>query len=86
MELKTWVETKRGRGGALAKAIGVPPSFVSKMVSGDKPVPLGQCMPIERATGGAVTRRDLRPLDYDLHWPDLAVSQQPATVQDGANV
>ena len=31
------------------------------------------CLAIERATGGAVTRRDLRPDDCHLIWPDLAI-------------
>lgn len=29
------------------------------------------CLAIERATGGAVSRQDLRPYDYWLIWPDL---------------
>lgn len=29
------------------------------------------CLAIERATGGAVTRADLRPDDYWEIWPDL---------------
>lgn len=36
-------------------------------------------MPIERATHGAVTRPDLRPDDYLIHWPELAEAHhQPA--------
>lgn len=34
-------------------------------------------MPIERATEGAVTRRDLRPEDYLIHWPELAKAHTP---------
>lgn len=30
------------------------------------------CVAIERATNGAVTRRDLRPTDWHLIWPELA--------------
>jgi Putative antitoxin of bacterial toxin-antitoxin system, YdaS/YdaT len=45
------------------------------MLSGEKSVPFDQCMPIERATDGAVTRRDLRPEDYLIHWPELAETQ-----------
>lgn len=30
------------------------------------------CLAIERATNGAVTRRDLRPDDWHLIWPELA--------------
>jgi len=33
--------------------------------------------PIERATQGAVTRRDLRPHDCEQIWPDLATNVQP---------
>lgn len=41
-----------------------------------KPGPL-YCIAIERATKGAVTRRDLRPDDWHEYWPELA--NQPAT-------
>lgn len=37
---------------------------------GRKPSPKF-CVAIERETAGAVTRQDLRPEDYWLHWPDL---------------
>jgi len=37
----------------------------------------GFCKPIERATGGAVTRRNLRPHGCDQIQPDLATNQQP---------
>lgn len=30
------------------------------------------CVAIERATGGAVTRQDLRPQDWHLIWPELS--------------
>lgn len=30
------------------------------------------CAAIEQATGGQVTRRDLRPDDWHLIWPELA--------------
>lgn len=35
-------------------------------------VPLEHCVPIERATVGVVSRRDLRPDDYLDIWPELA--------------
>jgi DNA-binding transcriptional regulator YdaS (Cro superfamily) len=40
------------------------------------------CLSIERATNGEVTRQDLRPDDYWLIWPDLPAPKQaiaPAT-------
>lgn len=32
------------------------------------------CAAIERATGGRVTRRDLRPDDWAAIWPELAAA------------
>jgi DNA-binding transcriptional regulator YdaS (Cro superfamily) len=72
MNLQTWVISERGRSLSLAKALGVRPATVSNWVTRKKSVSVGQCMPIERATEGAVTRRDLRPDDFHIHWPDLA--------------
>lgn len=61
MTLSEWLKERSGRGRALALGIGVPQSFVSKMVSGEKQVPVEQCVPIERFTLGAVTCEELRP-------------------------
>ncbi len=36
--------------------------------------PIEHCVPIERATNGAVTRKDLRPDDWAAIWPELAIS------------
>lgn len=75
MNLQSYVSSQRGRAAQLAKALHVKQPTVSDWVNGKKAVPLGQCMPIERATGGAVTRRDLMPDDYLDHWPELAEAQ-----------
>ena len=56
---------------ALAKAISAPPAQVSQWANGVRPVPAHHCVAIERATGGAITRAELRPDDYWLIWPDL---------------
>lgn len=37
-----------------------------------RPVPPLKAAAIERATDGAVTRIQLRPLDWWQHWPELA--------------
>ena len=42
------------------------------------------CLAIERATNGAVTRRDLRPDDCHLIWPDLDADHVPGYVQEAA--
>jgi len=45
--------------------------------AGRKPSPKF-CVAIERETGGQVTRQDLRPDDYWLHWPDLPAPNKVA--------
>lgn len=57
---------------ALSRFIDVPPSFVSKMVSGEKAIPAEHCKAIESFTGGEVTCQDMRPNDWHKYWPELA--------------
>lgn len=52
--------------GALARAIGVTPQFLSQVLRGDRPLPAKRVIAIERATGGKVTRYELRPDLYPL--------------------
>lgn len=75
MKLQNWASEQRGRGLLLANALGVQPPSVSQWLTGKKPVPLERCTAIERATGGAVTRQDLRPNDWQEIWPELAQAQ-----------
>lgn len=74
--LKKWLSAERGRGVRLAACLRVPPSFVAKMASGDKPVPLEHAARIEVFTDGAVTRKAIRPDDWARIWPELAESEQ----------
>lgn len=76
MNLKTWAGKERGRGLLLAKTLGVKPPSVSDWITGKKRVPLERCMPINVATGGEVTLRELRPDDHHIHWPELALQQE----------
>jgi len=80
MSLSTYLSSQRGRAIALARQLGVHPVVVSAWRRGIKPVPAARCLAIERATNGAVTRRDLRPHDYAQIWPDLATNTQPKEV------
>lgn len=77
MKLTQWVSEQRGRSLALAVAVGVRPPVVSDWCAGKKSVPVQRCVAIERATAGAVSRKDLRPDDWLDIWPELA-DQQPA--------
>lgn len=46
--------------------------LVSQWSTGPRVPPIERCVPIERATEGAVTRQDLRPSDWQDIWPELA--------------
>lgn len=79
MELKAYLASEgHGAASGLSRALGVAPSLVSQWASGDRPVPVDRCVAIERATNGAVTRRDLRPDDWQLIWPELAEPERVA--------
>lgn len=79
MNFKSWVGAERGRAIKVARAIDVPASFVSKMASGGKAIPAEHCKAIESLTGGEVTCREMRPLDWHKYWPELtAQAQKPA--------
>jgi DNA-binding transcriptional regulator YdaS (Cro superfamily) len=61
-----------GSQTALAAVLGVSKGAVSQWKDEDRRVPAAHCVAIERATGGAVTRRELRPDDWQQIWPELA--------------
>lgn len=62
---------------ALAASLQVTPVTVSQWLRSPgarnaRPVPPKQCVRIERVTQGAVTRRELRPDDWEEIWPEAA--------------
>lgn len=61
----------KGATSRLAKAIGAHIPDVSDWARGHRPVPITRCVAIEQATGGQISRRDLRPDDWQLFWPEL---------------
>lgn len=61
-----------GSQKALADLLSVKPATVSQWRNGIRPIPIERCSDIERATNGAVSRRDLRPDDWERIWPELA--------------
>ncbi|MCY1197228.1 putative antitoxin of bacterial toxin-antitoxin system, YdaS/YdaT [compost metagenome] len=63
---------------ALARDVGVSPTLVYQWRTGRRPIPVEHCAAIERVTGGEVSRRDLRPDDWQRIWPELAAPAQEA--------
>lgn len=82
MKLSAYL-SKHGSKTELALAIGAQPQLIWQWATGVRPVPINRCMAIETATNGAVSRRDLRPDDWQEIWPELAQAlantAQPAT-------
>lgn len=73
MNLSEYI-AQRGRGAVseIAHAIDGHASDVCNWASRKKPVPVARCVQIERATAGMVTRKELRPDDWQSIWPELA--------------
>jgi DNA-binding transcriptional regulator YdaS (Cro superfamily) len=61
---------------AFAKSIGVSRDMVYQWVKGIRPISIEKCVSIERVTSSKVTRKDLRPDDWHLIWPELANESQ----------
>ena len=80
MDLKTYIQTAESVG-SLARRLKIPAALMSQWHTGVRPVPIERAVQIEQITDGAVTRRDLRPNDWDRIWPELAATalkaQQP---------
>jgi DNA-binding transcriptional regulator YdaS (Cro superfamily) len=76
MNLKEYFsKLDRGEATRLAKEVEVSISFLSQIASGSSKAPIKCCLRIEKATGGQVTRQDLRPFDAHEIWPDLPAPQ-----------
>lgn len=60
-----------GSQAEMARILGVTPAMVNQLTKGHRPIPIEHCYAIETATGGVVTRRELRPDDWQKIWPDL---------------
>lgn len=71
MELAAFLSAERGRGAHLARALNIPPAWLSQMAAGTRPVPPVLAPQIEAETAFAVRRWDLRPTDWYRIWPEL---------------
>jgi DNA-binding transcriptional regulator YdaS (Cro superfamily) len=76
MDLKTYIQDERGNASALAETLGIPLSYLSQMASGNRAITPERASAIERATNGVISRRDLRPDDWQAIWPELAAPKR----------
>lgn len=56
--------------------VGTTPKHLTNVAYGYKPLNPAVCSAIEKATRKKVTRRELRPNDFHLIWPDLAKTKK----------
>lgn len=80
MRLSDYFKTQ-GKQAELSRSLSIPASLLSDWASGKRPVPVTRCVPIEAATGGEVTRKDLRPDDWHLIWPELTARRTRRVTQ-----
>lgn len=66
----------------LAEAIGVNEQYLYQCLTGRRSFPVERVMPIESAARRlgipGLTRREMRPNDWALHWPELATQHSQA--------
>lgn len=82
MNLKEYV-TKIDSASSLAQRLKVPNVSVSNWANGKRPIPIRWMSIIEQQTDGLVTRKELRPNDWQEIWPELA-TQEPAESEEAA--
>lgn len=93
MNLRSYCDSlPRGGMAALAAAAKCSPIYLSQLAAGQNGrVPSPElCVLLERASGGAVTRKEMRPGDWAQIWPEAAQADwrpvgaaEPATATAG---
>lgn len=71
MDLDTYL-AKIETASSLSKRTGIIQVLLSQWRKKVRPVPFDKCVIIEKTTNGIVTRKDLRPDDWFVIWPELS--------------
>ena len=79
MNLHEYLSQERGRQALMAKAIGAHAPDISRWADGSRAIPFHFGAPIELATGGQVTRKEMFPCDWERLWPELATALRLTT-------
>lgn len=77
MDLKTYIEVTNASKSAMARDLTVSYDQLNQWCTGRRPIPVKHCTAIESLTKGYVSRKDMRPDDWQAIWPDLA-AKEPA--------
>ena len=68
MDLRTYIDQKRGLAADIARKLDISPVLVSQWAAMQRNVPAERCPSIERVTDGKVRCEELRP---DVDWDYL---------------
>ncbi|EQB5909264.1 transcriptional regulator [Klebsiella aerogenes] len=79
MQLKDYLNMKRGSAKALATKLEISTSYLSQMASGIAAISPSRAIQIEQLTDGVVTRADCFPDDWRSIWPEFI---RPETQHD----
>ncbi|MFM2084365.1 MAG: hypothetical protein RLY95_1183 [Pseudomonadota bacterium] len=88
MDLMDYFDRSKLRGRTqtqknLADILCVQKGEVTLWKKKKRSIPIRHCLPIENATNGLVTRKDLRPKDWQTIWPELDTSaEHPDLIED----
>lgn len=77
-------QLERGGKAAFARKIGAHTPDLSDWIAGVRPIPVRYCAAIEQTSKGEVTRKDCRPMDWHVYWPDMA-EENLATIPEVAH-
>ncbi len=82
MDLKTFLAGRdRSEREQFAAQCGAAVGHLMNVGYGYKPCAPLLAAEIERASAGAVTRRELRPHDWHRIWPELVTADHPAPAE-----
>lgn len=73
-----------GGPSALARMAGVSHPVAHEWIADGRPIPVLRCVRIEQGLDGQVTRRELRPDDWWLIWPELVTEDHPMPAGEAA--
>lgn len=73
MKLKEYLTTVE-TAASLSQRLSVPNVSISNWANGKRPIPIRWIPVIEDKTNGLVSRKDLRPNDWHVLWPELKQS------------
>ena len=79
MKISTYIRSlPHGEKANFARRVGISPAFLYQIEIGKKQLPVQKCAMFECESKGAVTRKEIRPDDWQKIWPELIEHHEAA--------